>query len=361
MKQHPGYIEFNRLYKAHFPVDPRTGEQVLYATPYDVALLTIAEPDVGQQAPPLELADQATMTSLGEASDVAYVGYPMEQSVGNGVNLQSPKPLKFPGTLSRKTDPFMGNASDEKANIYQYQVPVTGGASGSPVFNHEGKVIGLVSGNDHAFLNTGVRIAIGGKAYGPRADAVRELLEGTAEAKMTPMVPEWRAFLRARYNEAREAGVYLKRAVVIANNAILLARPRATTPDAVGGRLDMNPVSRTQVTVSSAGVAGVRELTFQVTEAGYYTVVAVTDNPDVSPLVGAPEMEGRLLNRTPNPVTREQLEKLKENVLGQGQPTAATLATRLAPGEMLRYSVGGWSKDPAATATMQVLIYRATP
>ena len=40
---------------------------------------------------------------------------------------------------------------------------------------------------------------------------------------------------------------------------------------------------------------------------------------------------------------------------------AGTIAARLTPGGMLKYTVAGVSRDPAATATMQVLIFRATP
>jgi predicted component of type VI protein secretion system len=353
---HPGYREFNRMSKVHFPLNPGDGKKILYATPFDVALMSIAEADVAQQAAvgsPLELADNATLMNITEATEIAYAGYPMDDAIGGGLNLESPRPQQFLGTLTRKTDPFMGNTSNEKANILQYTMPVQGGASGSPVFDRQGRVIGLISGNDHAFPVPGVRIAISGKAYGPRADAVRDLLDKTAEAKIAPLIPEWRSFLRSRYNEAKEAKLYdaLPRAYAV--NSIEVVKP-ANLP---GGRID-RVVAEQEVTLSTSGDAGKKELKYEVAEAGYYIVVVTTKDPDMAPEVRVPDVEAKLVTEGHSP---KKLLNIREKRLGMGMPITATFAARLAPGETLRYTVAGVARDPATTATMKVQIWRATP
>lgn len=355
---HPGYDEFDRLYKAHFPLNPSSGEQILYPTPYDVALMTVAEADVPAQAPPLELADADALHKVAEASDVAYVGYPMEQAVGGGVDLARPRPLKFPGTLSRKTDPFMGSVADERAIILQYQVPIQGGASGSPVFNLQGKVIGLVSGNDHAFLAGGQRIAIGGKGFGPRADGVRQLLDGTAAARTAAIAPEWRAFLRARFDEAAKAKLYAKRSQIFATNAFTLAtQKQPQNPLSPAGKI-VGLAHTGMVDLTAPGTAGAKDLTFQSAEDGYYAVVVLTDNPDMVPQVTVPAAEAKL---AADGVPPAEVARTKEKALGQGQPATASFALRVPAGETLRYTVSAASREAVGTAKMTVVIVRATP
>jgi Trypsin-like peptidase domain/SPFH domain / Band 7 family len=83
--------------------------------------------------------------SAAKGQHVFYVGYPVEEVKG-GVNLHRPQAWFKDGTLGAITD-FWGGAPKTAADalLLNHSCPMTGGASGSPLCNDQGQVIGIVS------------------------------------------------------------------------------------------------------------------------------------------------------------------------------------------------------------------------
>ena len=122
---------------------------------FDVARLTIADPakddSLGEG---LKLASADELRALSRQSDIGYIGYigfPHENLSASGVNVDLPSPVFVRGHISNLNDAFLRSIPDDRWQERQLLIVnavAMGGASGSPVFNNEGHVIGLVSGGD---------------------------------------------------------------------------------------------------------------------------------------------------------------------------------------------------------------------
>lgn len=181
---HPGYGEFAELWKGYVPVRfnaLKNMEHVRSAgSGCDVAILRVA--DAASLAPPLPLADGQTQASLSAGEPVGYVGYPMEGMAVEGVNLQRPTPQVQVGRITAITTDF--NISEKESypgelnTLLQHSLPATGGASGSPLINSKGQVVGLLSAVNFAMLGK-KRIPTGvGVNFAQRSNLVGEVLDG---------------------------------------------------------------------------------------------------------------------------------------------------------------------------------------
>ncbi|HEX8912967.1 MAG TPA: FHA domain-containing protein [Humisphaera sp.] len=352
-RPHPGYRAFERMLRAYTPLDAGSGAELGYPTPFDVALLDLTDDTRAKQEPPLELADDAELARVGETSELAYVGFPMERAAEGGVNLRAPVAQAFVGTLTRRTDIFLAGADAARANFLQYSMPVQGGASGSPVFDRAGKVVGLISGNEHAAGANGARIPIAGRAYGPRSDAVRELLDGSAERNLERFVPEWRQHFRERFDRARAAGKYEDLA---AARAVASFRARiAALPSASAWKPRVaRQVFATTVKVTTDGTDAARAVRSDpVPVAGFYSAVVTTDDPDVSPGVAVDGVESALANRPPAAVAKG------DESLGVGSASVASLPVRLEAGARLDVKVTGRSAEPGKVSILTVRLFQA--
>jgi hypothetical protein len=110
---------------------------------FDVGLL------VTEESPFTQRLSFAT-GSAQKGQHVFYVGYPVEEVKG-GVNLHRPQAWFKDGTLGAITD-FWGGAPSTAADalLLNHSCPMTGGASGSPLCNDQGQVIGIVSARNIA-------------------------------------------------------------------------------------------------------------------------------------------------------------------------------------------------------------------
>ena len=180
---HPGYGEFAELWKGYVPVRfnaVKDMERVRSAgSGCDVALLTVA--DDAPLGPPLRLADRESQAALAAGEAVGYIGYPMENMAVEGVNLQRPTPQMQFGRLTAITTDF--NTSEDEAmpgrlnTLLQHSLPATGGASGSPMLNERGEVVGMLSAVNFAMLGNR-RIPTGvGVNFAQRANLVSELID----------------------------------------------------------------------------------------------------------------------------------------------------------------------------------------
>lgn len=140
---HPGFLQYQALWQNYLPVQRIAGSLELMETvlPADVALLKIeGEESVGE---PLPLASLDDLALLAPGMKVAYVGFPSEQLLPG--SWQAPAPVAHQDEIVRITDFFMVKQADNVNRLIQHGLPIAGGASGSPMFNAQGEVIGLVS------------------------------------------------------------------------------------------------------------------------------------------------------------------------------------------------------------------------
>ncbi|HZP10176.1 trypsin-like serine peptidase [Methyloceanibacter sp.] len=188
---HPGYLDFGNFkqtlgtsrYGKFTPLD--------LINEYDVGIIEIdpstplpVDAKTGQPVT-LELASQDELEALAPGMAVASAGFPYENIKGSATATKAPPVLHF-GFISSLTDVFMSRADPANALLIQHSVPVTGGASGSPLIDARGKVIGIVNGGNTNVIDSA---GDGGKVrmsnavqinYAQRVDLLRELEAGGA-------------------------------------------------------------------------------------------------------------------------------------------------------------------------------------
>jgi hypothetical protein len=111
---------------------------------HDFAILHIDVPlPPGVQG--LPLASRAKLMTLREMQSVGYLGFPFENLVGS-VLLRSPKPTAQKGSISALQPWDFSHSSDPaRCQLIKHNLGVAGGASGSPLFDESGDVIGVIT------------------------------------------------------------------------------------------------------------------------------------------------------------------------------------------------------------------------
>jgi len=150
---HPGYFAFQDYKTRQGKITGGDFEPLNVINEYDVGILYTAtplptDPDTGAPAV-LAIAPEDYLKDLEPGTAVASVGFPMEGMTGTMVVTEAPSALRF-GTISSLTDVFMCRAEPGHRLLIQHTVPVAGGVSGSPLIDHSGMVIGVVSGGTTA-------------------------------------------------------------------------------------------------------------------------------------------------------------------------------------------------------------------
>ncbi len=190
---HPGFKAFTEAWSEAKPQTLSANgepEDLKLIPGYDVALL-FPENNEGLQTP-LKLADYPTLKNLSSGDQVAYAGFPME-----GVFKQDfikPSTTVQVANITSVTDFFRSQSSFGEMQLIQHSLPAIGGASGSPIINSQGEVIGLLSaGNVVGHTRSGDRI---GSAvainYAQRVDLLLQLIEHGERLDMTPIVARWK-------------------------------------------------------------------------------------------------------------------------------------------------------------------------
>jgi len=196
---HPGFNALQDDYLSFLPVtvnpvQNRGIELLRLIGGFDVALMSVKNPDGLTEG--LQLASRETMVALSPGDPVAFAGYPMEGLAGSNAQPISPNPTSQVGTITSLTDFFNVRRADEDNLLIQHSMPLTGGASGSPMINSEGKVVGVVSAANFAFLNrTRIPLAVGVN-FAQRADLALDLMDGSADERMPEYREEWRESLK---------------------------------------------------------------------------------------------------------------------------------------------------------------------
>jgi hypothetical protein len=108
---------------------------------YDVGLLHIE----GRTDTWLPLAPRAELEKVDSGYRIAFLGFPMEGLAGGGVDPRHPVATMQSGIVTSATDWWQSPAEFDKRSLIQHNLGSTGGASGSPLFNPRGEVVGLLN------------------------------------------------------------------------------------------------------------------------------------------------------------------------------------------------------------------------
>jgi len=203
VKIHPAFGEFAKTWQDYSPrvFDDEGKEQPLQGMlAYDVALLEVA-PDA-QLARPLPLAGDATLQALKAGDPVAYVGFPMENLVQ--LDLSAPNPVSQVASLIGLATFTLIKPVDGSGQLLEHSLPGTGGASGSPIINSQGEVIGLFNaGNIVSSPLMGRMPSAAQVNFGQRVDVLRQLLE-PGSIDMSALRAQWAHDLQ-RYKDRHRA------------------------------------------------------------------------------------------------------------------------------------------------------------
>jgi hypothetical protein len=194
---HPGFSQFKR-YLQEDPLYVTTSRNCLECRPvelggslaYDVALVRVKPgSNIG---PPLEIASRADLEAIAPGLAVGLAGYPMESVQGREVMGFGASPNLRTGMVSSVTDMFNMPGESAHRHLLAHNIPITGGNSGSPMVNADGKLVALLNSANMFRNQDGARMPHGAIInYGQRADLLRDLLEGRAEAAMREAELYW--------------------------------------------------------------------------------------------------------------------------------------------------------------------------
>lgn len=144
----------------------------------DVAMFDIIK---GNPAAPLTIVPaEDVQNAIYPADVIAYVGFPAEnlQKLSNKGQVAQ---LIHIGNVMGMTEFSTKPGTPETQRLLHYDLVTAGGASGSPLFDNQGRVIGLNCAGSYIGIRDGIgtskRIRTG-IAFGQRADLIHELFEG---------------------------------------------------------------------------------------------------------------------------------------------------------------------------------------
>lgn len=143
---HPRYDEARPNVEGRLPA---TG-------PYDIGVLRIE----GAFDATVPIASEAALASLDAGTPVAFIGFPMENLIGDNVSALNPIATMQVGNVTSVSDYYLEDAGPAGNFLVRHNLPATGGASGSPIF--------LADGSVAAVLNAGNIIL----AFNPQGDSV---------------------------------------------------------------------------------------------------------------------------------------------------------------------------------------------
>lgn len=143
---------------------------------FDVGLL------LTEQAAPttLRIADNKELAKVDSGYRIGYLGFPMEGMAGGGADVRNPVATMQSGIVTSATDFWLAKAEYPQRLLIQHNLGATGGASGSPIFNAAGEVVGILSaGNISGVLQNGnsiARVPSGVMVnFGQRIDMLRDI------------------------------------------------------------------------------------------------------------------------------------------------------------------------------------------
>ena len=182
---HPKYYS-NAKAQAGEPPPLNADGKVQQVGAYDVGLLIVD----GDPPVKFTLASQKKLESLDAGYRVAFLGFPMESLAGGNIDAHYPVATMQSGIITSVTDAWMADAAPAQCILIHHNLPSAGGASGSPVFDVDGEVVGLHSAGNYTMgLSTAAHRALSQQII----DQIRNL-EADVDAKLKDksLTPEQR-------------------------------------------------------------------------------------------------------------------------------------------------------------------------
>ncbi len=250
-----------------------------------MALLHAKADDVARmsEGPPLSLASRDDLLHLAAGSPVLTIGYPRDNLVRDGGDLTSPVPETELGNVTSVTDVFLAAAlRPEDALLVHDSLGTARGASGSPILDREGHVVGVRSAGNFVRIEVRFRAETLRRPAAPascwflpawptsRSGRIScgELIDGTAEAAQVPRDAAWReAFDRLR----------------VRGNTWLMEQEPAAFAEWLAredrSAIGVEEVQRGTGTLTGSGIDDGARLHLTVPRSGYYSVLAVPGGP----------------------------------------------------------------------------------
>jgi hypothetical protein len=202
---HPGYKAFVDFFRHEDLIKDDEGQ---IETPpaglaYDVALLRVKGPLPDDAI--LPLASRSDVQSLQKGTDIESEGYPSQNVSGSSVLGCGATPKWRAGAIESLTDYFSSaQQNPEETLLVTHNIPITCGASGSPVIGPDGKAIAVIS----AFSSTGgvctpSAVMIN---YAQRADLVADLIDGRTADSLARDRKYWQSQLAMLQEAGYRAG-----------------------------------------------------------------------------------------------------------------------------------------------------------
>lgn len=173
-KLHPAYDRFRKVIE---DAEKAGGTPIGQVGSYDVAFLEV---DTSiPLAPPLDVEKE-----LAIGQQIGFLGYPSAFAKNDAAS-------QFRvGYVSGSTD-FLGIAQNSKGELIYHTAGGSGGASGSPIFNIEGKVVAIFSGGENRKVGGTNIISGAGTFYAQSAQLIEDLKTDWNEDRMKAAVAQW--------------------------------------------------------------------------------------------------------------------------------------------------------------------------
>lgn len=147
--------------------DPGNGLSI-----YDVGLLYVD----GKASVWLSPAEDATLEGLDAGHPVSYIGFPSEGLKGGNVDMDDPIGTMKTGIVTSVSGWDLRDAGASGNVLIRHDMGSAGGASGSPVLDQNGAVVGIHNAGNYFFLSDAPRIPnAAGINFAQRVDCLRAI------------------------------------------------------------------------------------------------------------------------------------------------------------------------------------------
>ncbi len=193
VRVHPAFAAFDKLIKETYAKSQAGGliKAMELAPSYDVALLI---PETQAELPEaLEIASDRELADIHSGQPLAMIGYPKEGLI---VSDDSAPSTTYEVGIVTSVRSFFLTSDTGDLQLIEHSIPATGGASGSPIFNENGHVIGLLNGGNVVEIEPGKRHPNAAMInFAQRVDLLQEVIHDTAAAHLAIYQDQWKTAL----------------------------------------------------------------------------------------------------------------------------------------------------------------------